>query len=210
MACATFGGIPREDKLIERRYLVFGVLSLATLAAALNNTMIVVALNTIRTDLDTTLPRVAWVLTAFMLAQSIGFPLAGTLNDLIGRKRGYLIALGLFTFACAVAGLAPSIYVVILARACQGLASGMIFPLPIGIASDEFPDRRAQAVGLFSTIFPIGGVIGPTLGGLIIQSVGWRLPFLALGWWVRRSSSSPAASSRSIRPSPVAASTGSA
>jgi MFS family permease len=62
------------------------VLSLATLAAALNNTMIVVALNTIRTDLDTTLPWVAWVLTAFMLAQSIGFPLAGTLNDLIGRN----------------------------------------------------------------------------------------------------------------------------
>src|SRR5205807_7702388 len=75
-------------------------------------------------------------------------------------------------------GLAPNIYLLILFRVIQAIGGGAMLPAATGILVAEFPDNRDRMLGLFSSIFPLGGIIGPNLGGLIVQYASWREVFL--------------------------------
>src|SRR5581483_3923551 len=103
-------------------------------------------------------------------------------------------------------GFAPNIETLIIFRLIQAIGGGAFLPSCTGIVADTFPERRGQAVGLFSSIFPIGGVIGPNLGGVIIDNLSWRYIFyvnvpigivvLVLAWWLYQQ---PAVESRRTR-----------
>jgi EmrB/QacA subfamily drug resistance transporter len=150
---------------------------MALLMASIDSTIVAVGLPTLLTDLKTNLALVGWTMTGYQFAQSIVMPIAGKLSDEWGRKRLFLGAVALFTISSIAAGLAPSIYVLIICRILQGIGGGTFLPSATGIISDAFGDRRAQAIGLFGSIFPIGGIIGPNIGGLILDHLSWHWIF---------------------------------
>jgi EmrB/QacA subfamily drug resistance transporter len=104
-------------------------------------------------------------------------PLAGKLSDSFGRKKIFLISLVLFTSGSLACGLAPNIYTLIAFRFIQGVGGACFLPTASGIVSDHFPENRETVIGLFTSIFVIGSIIGPNLGGWIVSRYSWRYVF---------------------------------
>lgn len=158
-------------------YLVFAVTALALLMAAVDGTIVNVGLRTMESELHTSIALLGWTLTGYTLTQTIVMPLAGKLSDDWGRKRLFLGAVATFTLASAAAGLAPNIYVLIVCRVVQAIGGGAFLPSATGIVSDAFGARRGTAIGLFTSIFPLGGILGPNLGGFLLDHASWRWIF---------------------------------
>lgn len=159
------------------RYLIFGVVSLAMLTSSMQFSMVSVGLPDVIDGLDAPLRWVGWIITIYTLAQAVSMPIAGKLSDELGRRTVFAGGLGLFSVASVACALAPNIYVLIAARAVQGVAGGSLMPSAYGIIGDAFAHDRARALGLISSIFPIGSVVGPNVGGLIVDNFGWRWTF---------------------------------
>lgn len=145
---------------------------------ALDWGVVTVALPSIMHDLDTSITLIGWVLTAPGLATTVALPLSGKLCEQLGRNRVFFGCVALFTVSTLLCGLAPDVYSLIVFRVFQALGSGGFMPSATGIVAREFPERRSQMIGLFASIFPIGGVIGPNLGGFIVEHFSWREIFL--------------------------------
>ena len=161
---------------------------------SIDMTIAAVALPTILVELDTPLALASWALIANQLTQTIVLPFAGKLGDRWGRKRLLMWSVLIFGIGSVGAGLSPSIYVLIFFRVVAAAGAGMFFPCAAGIVGDVFVEGRQTVVGLFVTIFQIGGVIGPNVGGVITDLFSWRgvffinVPFsiviLILGLWL--------------------------
>lgn len=163
---------PRAD-----RYLIFGVLAISLLTFVMQFAMVSVSLADLIDDLDAPLRWGGWVLTIFMIGQVIALPAAGRLSERLGARTVFAGGFGLFAAASLVAALAPNIYVLIIARAAQGLAGGGLMPAGMSLIAEAFAEGRQRAIGLFSSILPFGAVAGPGLGGLIGEHFGWRWTF---------------------------------
>jgi EmrB/QacA subfamily drug resistance transporter len=160
-----------------RRYLIFLSVSLGLLMSSIDSTVVAVAFPDLIQDLGTNVLWAAWTISIYLVAATSVMPLMGNLSDSFGRKRVYLISLLLFTgssFACA---LAPNIHVLVAFRFLQGIGGASFLPTAAGIVSDQFPENRERAIGLFTSIFPIGGIVGPNLGGWIVSQYSWRYIF---------------------------------
>jgi EmrB/QacA subfamily drug resistance transporter len=143
--------------------------------ASIDQTIVAVALPTMIEELDTSLALASWTIIASQLTQTIVLPLAGNFGDRWGRKLLLLASILVFTLGSIGAGLSPSIYPLIAFRVIQAAGGGMFFPCAAGIVGDVFTEgRRQTAVGLFVTIFQIGGIIGPNIGGLVTDTFSWR------------------------------------
>jgi EmrB/QacA subfamily drug resistance transporter len=163
---------------MSRNYLIFSIVSSALLMVSIDATVVTVALPAMLHELHTTLPLVTWSLTSYQLTQTIVLPLAGTLGDRLGRKRLFLWAIVIFSVGSIGAGLSPNITIHIFFRIIQAAGGGMFFPCAAGVVGDTFEEgHRQMAIGLFVTIFQIGGVIGPNLGGAIVDYLSWRWIF---------------------------------
>ena len=156
------------------RYVFFLLSALAVLMSAIDSTIVAVALPQLTDALHAPLTWIGWTLTAYQLVQLVMMPVAGRLSDTLGRKRVFLFCTGAFTLGSLLCGLAPSIGLLIAFRALQAVGGGGLMPSAVGIVSDQFGRRRAQAIGLFTSIFSIGGIIGPNLGGYILHNWSWR------------------------------------
>ncbi len=161
----------------SRAYAIFAVTALALLMSSLDTTIVAVAVPTLLVDLKTNLALIGWTLTGYQLTSTIIMPLAGKLSDDWGRKRLFLGAVVLFTLSSMAAGLSPNIYFLIVFRVLQAVGGGAFLPSATGIVSDAFGNRRATAIGLFTSVFPLGGILGPNIGGFIIDSFSWRWIF---------------------------------
>lgn len=161
----------------KQAYLTFAIVALALLMSSIDTTIVAVSLPTILNDLQTNLAWVSWTLVGYQFSQSIIMPIAGKLSDDLGRKRLFLAAVILFTISSVAAGLAPNIFSLIIFRIIQGIGGGVFLPSATGIISDAFGEQRAPAIGLFGSIFPIGGILGPNIGGFIIDHFSWRWIF---------------------------------
>jgi EmrB/QacA subfamily drug resistance transporter len=152
-------------------------LSLGGLAFAVLQSLVAPALSTIGRDLGAGTSDVSWIITAYLLSASVLTPILGKLGDMAGKRRvliGVLAALGAGTL---LAALAPSLTVLIVARALQG-AAGAILPLSIGIVRDELPRERVSVVvGLLSAIFGIGAGVGIVAAGPIVEHLSWHWLF---------------------------------
>ena len=158
--------------------VTLGILSLAGVAFALQQTMVIPALPTLQRELDTTTTWVTWVLTVFLLVASVATPILGKLGDQYGKKRLLVICLAIFLLGSIVAACAWNIWILIASRAIQG-ASGALFPLSFGIIRDEFPPEKVGVgIGLVSAVFGIGGGFGIVLSGLIVDNTSWRWIFI--------------------------------
>jgi EmrB/QacA subfamily drug resistance transporter len=158
--------------------VTLAILTLAGIAYALQQTMVIPALPALQRDLHTTTTWVTWVLTIFLLFASVATPILGKLGDQYGKERLLVISLLVFLAGSVIAACAWDIWVLIVARAIQG-AGGAIFPLSFGIIRDEFPrEKVGVAIGLVSAVFGIGGGFGIVLSGLIVDNASWRWLFI--------------------------------
>lgn len=170
--------MPSHRRALLGPYGFFALAGLSLLMFSIDSTIVAVALPTMMRELDTSLPWIGWTLTAYTLVQTVVMPLAGKLSENFGRLRVFLACVTLFTLGSLLCGLAPNVYWLILFRAMQALGGGGFMPSAVGIVAREFPKNRDRMVGLFASIFPIGGIIGPNLGGLLVEHASWRAVFL--------------------------------
>ncbi len=161
----------------QHHNVTLGILVLATMAYALQQTLVAPAMPAIQDDLGVSTTAITYLLTAFLLTGSVATPVMGRLGDMFGKKRLLVIALGVFAFGSLVCALSSSIEVLIAGRAIQGIGSA-VFPLAFGIIRDEFPrERVASAVGLLSATFGIGGGAGIVLSGVIVDNLDYEWIF---------------------------------
>ncbi|MGN6377476.1 MAG: MFS transporter [Gaiellales bacterium] len=155
----------------------FAAIVLAMLPAVLDQTILSTALPTIASDLGR-LTDVAWVVTAYVVAAAAATPLWGKLGDRHGRKRLLEVSLGLFLVASALCGTAQDIAFLIVVRTVQGAAAGGLMTLAMAAVGDLVdPRQRARYQGYIAATFAVATVAGPLIGGLLVDSAGWRWVF---------------------------------
>ena len=160
-----------------RRYLIFASAGLSLLMWSIDSTAVAVALPSFMLDFRTNVLWAGWTISIYMVAITSVMPLAGKLSDSFGPKKVFLISLILFTASSLSCGFAPNIYALIAFRFLQGVGGASFLPTAASIVTGQFPEHREKAIGLFSSIFPIGGIIGPNLGGWIVSQYSWRYIF---------------------------------
>jgi len=161
----------------RRTLIVFAGLLLGMLLAALNQTIVATALPDIVGDLGG-FDHYAWVFSAYMLASTVTVPLYGKLSDVYGRRPFFLLAIVLFMVGAVVSGLAPSMTVLIVGRAIQGLGAGGLIPLAMAVIGDLIaPRERGKWQGLTGAVFGVASVVGPATGGWISDNASWRWAF---------------------------------
>jgi EmrB/QacA subfamily drug resistance transporter len=166
------GSMPKREL-----YFVFGALMLGMLLAALDSTIVATALPTIVGDLKGG-DHLAWVVTAYLLATTVSTPLWGKLGDLHGRKIYFQAAIVIFLVGSMLCGVATNMLTLILFRAVQGLGGGGLMVGAQAIIADIVPPRdRGRYAGFFGAVFGAATVIGPLLGGFIVEYFSWRWIF---------------------------------
>ncbi|HTT25808.1 MAG TPA: MFS transporter [Thermoplasmata archaeon] len=156
---------------------ILAALMMGLLLGALDNFIVVTALPTISADLHDVSGQV-FVVSAYLIAQTVAIPIFGKLSDRFGRRSFYLFGLGIFLAGSAASGLAQSLDQLILFRALQGLGSGAFFTVVFSLVADLFPPAAAaRLVGLLSGVFGIAIVFGPLIGSYIIDTTTWRWIF---------------------------------
>ena len=170
--------LARFERQLERPWIFFGLTALTVLMVAIDSTIVAVALPTLVHDLDTSLVLAAWTITAYALAQTVMLPLAGKLAEQFGQMRVFVACVATFTISSLLCAVAPNIYALIACRIVQAVGGGGLFPAATGLVAQKFPQTRSRMIGLFASIFPIGGILGPNLGGFIIEQFGWRQTFI--------------------------------
>jgi EmrB/QacA subfamily drug resistance transporter len=152
-------------------------LALGVLLAALDQTIVATALPTVAGDLGG-LSDLAWVVTAYLVAETVSMPLYGKLGDVVGRKRVLIFAISLFLAGSALSGLAASMTELGAFRALQGLgAGGLIVTAMAVIAELVEPRQRAKYMGMIGGVFAVASVAGPLAGGLLVDQLSWRWIF---------------------------------
>jgi EmrB/QacA subfamily drug resistance transporter len=160
------------------RWLVL-VTVLASGMAFLDATAVNVALPSIGRELGSTLSGLQWTVTAYTLTLAALILLGGALGDRFGRRRVFLIGVAWFATASLVCGLAQTTGQLVVARAVQGVGGALLTPGSLALIQSSFrPGDRARAIGLWSALAGIAGLIGPFLGGLLVDAASWRLVFL--------------------------------
>jgi EmrB/QacA subfamily drug resistance transporter len=162
----------------QRQVLVaFAAIMLATLLAALDQTIVATALPQIAADLQG-FEHLSWVVTAYLLASTVTVPLYGKLSDLYGRRRLFVVSISVFLLGSALCGLAQSMEQLIACRALQGLGAGGLLPLSQAAIADLFsPRERGRYQGYIGSVWAAAAIAGPLLGGTLTDTVSWRWIF---------------------------------
>jgi EmrB/QacA subfamily drug resistance transporter len=146
--------------------------------ASMESTVIATAMPTIVAELGG-LESYSWVFAIYMLTSTTVVPIFGKLSDIYGRRPIYMVAISLFILGSLLCGLATSMSQLIAARAVQGLGAGGLLPLAFIIVGDIFNlEQRAKVQGLFSGVWGFSSVIGPLVGGFLVDRVAWQWVFL--------------------------------
>src|SRR3954451_4051704 len=152
-------------------------LALGVLLAALDQTSVATALPTVAGELGG-LTNLAWVVTAYLLAETVSMPLYGKLGDVVGRKRVLLVAIVLFLTGSALSGTAGSMLALALFRALQGLGAGGLIVTAMAVIADLVaPRERARYMGMIGGVFAVASIAGPLLGGVLVDQLSWRWVF---------------------------------
>src|SRR4051812_7671143 len=157
--------------------IAFSAMMLATLLAALDQTIVATALPQIVTDLHG-FQELSWVVSAFLVAATVTVPLYGKLSDLYGRRRMFVVAISIFLLGSALCGAAQSMGQLVAFRALQGIGAGGLLPLAQAAIADLFsPRERGRYQGYIGSMWATAAVAGPLLGGTLTDAASWRWIF---------------------------------
>jgi len=161
----------------RQRLEILGAILLAMFMFALDQTVVGTALPRIVTDLHGD-KLYTWSVTVYLLTATISGPIYGKLSDLFGRRPIFIFALSLFLIASVLAGLSQTMEQFIFFRGLQGLGGGAVFPVALAVVADLYtPAERGKYLGLFGAMFGLSSLIGPAIGGLITDNIGWHWIF---------------------------------
>src|SRR5438093_8909844 len=162
---------------IGRILAIYSGLMVTLLLAALDQTIVATALPQVVGDLGG-LTQYSWVFTAYMLATTVTVPLYGKLGDVYGRRPLFLIAISIFLVGSALCGAAQTMTQLVVFRAVQGIGAGGLFPLALAVIGNIVPPRdRGRYQGLIGAVFAAASIIGPAVGGFIVDNTTWRWVF---------------------------------
>jgi len=165
--------------LVQHKWLVLGAAVFGLFMAILDSSIVNIAIPTIQRDLDTDIETVTWVLNAYNLVFAVLLIPAGRMADRFGRKRLFLIGIIIFSLCSLGAGLSQRIEVLIAWRAVQAIGSAIMVPVSLAIVTLVFPaHQRGLALGIWGAMSGVAGAVGPTLGGVLAEYVGWQWIFL--------------------------------
>ncbi|MET9612304.1 MFS transporter [Kitasatospora indigofera] len=160
------------------RWVLAG-LSLSVLLSSLGTSIANVGLPAMAHAFGASFQAVQWIVLAYLLAVTTLIVSVGRLGDLTGRRRLLLAGIALFTAASVLCGLAPALWLLIAARAAQGVGAAVMMALTMAFVGETVPKgRTGRAMGLLGTMSAIGTALGPSLGGVLIPGLGWRAVFL--------------------------------
>lgn len=154
-------------------------LSLSMLLSSIGTSIANVSLPTLAQSFDASFQQIQWVVLAYLLAITTLIISVGRLGDMTGRRRLLLIGIFLFTLASVLCGISPTLWLLIAARAVQGLGAAIMMALTMAFVGETVPKAKVgSAMGMLGTMSAVGTALGPSLGGILIAGFGWRAIFL--------------------------------
>ena len=159
-------------------WIIAVTVTLATFMEALDSSIANVAMGHIGGSLSASRDEATWVLTSYLVANAVVLPISGWIANRIGRKRFYMTCVLLFTLASLLCGIAPTLGILVLCRVLQGAAGGGLQPSEQSILADTFPPQnRSMAFAMYGMAVVLAPVLGPTVGGWIVDNYSWRWIF---------------------------------
>jgi MFS family permease len=169
-----------SEKIRTSAWITLAILGSTILITMYGETMLLPAIRDIISDFHISYSTSSWILTAYLISAAVATPIAGKLSDIYGRKKMVVIILIVYIIGISAGGLSTNISFLLTARVIQGIGVSM-FPIAFGIIRDQLPkEKLAIGVGVFSSMFAAGSVVGLAIGGSIIQSFGWHATFLSI------------------------------
>jgi DHA2 family methylenomycin A resistance protein-like MFS transporter len=161
---------------------VLAVMSLGTFMAILDTSLVNLGLKTIQQDLQAETSTLQWVVDLYNLAYAALILTGGTLGDLYGRRRIFILGVAIFAAGSLVCALAPDAAILVTGRGIAGIGAALLLPVALAILNVTYPDPRirAQAIAIWGGMNGLAMAIGPTLGGLLVDAFGWRSLFYAV------------------------------
>ncbi len=154
------------------------VTSVALFMVSLDNLVVTTAIPVLRADLDASIEQLEWTVNAYTLTFAVLLLTGAALGDRFGRRRMFVIGLGIFTLGSALAALAPSIEALNLARALQGFGAAIVTPLTLTLLSAAVPaNRRGLALGIWGGVGGLAIAFGPVVGGAVVEGISWQWVF---------------------------------
>ncbi|MBT2413235.1 MFS transporter [Streptomyces sp. ISL-12] len=163
----------------RRRLLVLAICCMSLLIVSIDNTVLNVALPALQRDLDASTSGLQWAVDAYTLVLAALLMLAGSTADRIGRKKVFMTGLAVFTVGSVLCSLAPDLSSLVVFRMVQAVGGSMLNPVAMSIITNTFTDprERARAIGVWGAVVGISMAAGPLVGGVLVESVGWRSIF---------------------------------
>jgi EmrB/QacA subfamily drug resistance transporter len=169
---------PEIIRRVAYKWIVLSVTTIGSMMAAIDATIVILAIPDMLTDLHTDLLAIIWVIIGYILVSTVFLMTFGRVADLLGRVRMYNLGFVVFTLGSLLCGLSRSAEELVAWRLLQGAGAAMMLVNSIALITEAFPaDERGRALGINSVTWAAGGVIGPVLGGLILQAGSWRWIF---------------------------------
>jgi MFS family permease len=178
-----------SKKIRTSAWITLAILGSTILITMYGETMLLPAIRDIIGDFDISYTTSSWILTAYLISGAVATPIAGKLSDIYGRKKMVMIILIIYIIGISAGGFSTNISFLLVARVIQGIGISM-FPIAFGIIRDQLPkEKLAIGVGVFSSMFAAGSVVGLAVGGSIINNFGWHATFLlivpvAISLWI--------------------------
>jgi DHA2 family methylenomycin A resistance protein-like MFS transporter len=171
-----------RSRIAHGSTLILLTMSLGVLIAQIDTSVVNLAVEQIGAKLGAGVTALQWVVDAYNLVYASLLLTAGTLADLYGRRRVFALGIALFTIGSLVCGLAPNAIVLVAGRAIAGLGAALEVPTSLAILTVAYPDakERTHALGLWASCNGLAFIIGPTVGGALVDAVGWRSIFLLI------------------------------
>jgi MFS family permease len=177
-----------NQKVPRKAWMSLAILGSALLIAMYGETMLLPAIPDIIKEFDISYTTSSWILSAYLIAGAVATPVGGKLSDIYGRKKMVITIMIIYIIGISLGGLSSNFTFLVVARVIQGIGISM-FPIAFSIIRDQFPrEKLAIGVGVFSSMFAAGSVVGLALGANIIENFGWRttffsIVFVAIGLW---------------------------
>jgi MFS family permease len=169
-----------SEKIRTSAWITLAILGCTLLVTFYGETMLLPAIRDIIGDFHISYSTSSWILTAYLISGAVATPIAGKLSDIYGRKKMVLIIFIIYIVGICAGGLSNNITFLVIARVIQGIGISM-FPIAFGIIRDQLPrEKLAVGVGIFSSMFAAGSVVGLAVGGSIINNFGWHATFLSI------------------------------